>query len=42
MYSVPALRDVPKAALWLLVLGILVLVATRVLTTAARKAEGAL
>ena len=42
MYSIPAARDMPKALLMLIILGILVLVATKVLSGAARRAEMAL
>ena len=42
MYSLPSLREIPKAALWLIIFAIVILVATRVVTTTARKAEGAL
>lgn len=42
MYSLPTLSQVPKAALWLIIFAIVILVATRVVTTTARKAEASI
>lgn len=41
-YNLPSLREVPKAALWLIIFAIVILVATRVVTSTARKAESAI
>jgi len=40
--QIPSVSQIPKAVLYLVLLGILVLIATRVLTAAAGKAENAI
>lgn len=42
MYNLPKLSEVPKAALWLIIFAVVILIATRVVTTTARKAESAI
>lgn len=40
--NIPSVQQLPKAALYLILLGLLVLVATRILSKAAGKAESAI
>lgn len=42
MYSLPTLSQVPKAALWLILFAIVILVATRVVTATAKRAEASI
>ena len=42
MYNLPRVNELPKAALWLIIFAVVILVATRVVTSTARKAESAI